>query len=483
LLIASSFLLSLVAGEMVDRLTDPRRPVCSGGLIALIWRAWLLASIWLLAFGLTARPLFASAATLVSVAILVAISNIKRRYLREPLIFSDFALLEHVIRHPRLFYIPDHWRGPVLVGIGLFLAAIVGWMLIEPRAIGGAAQALALVPASAILVSGLFLPRLLASTAGLIHEPNPQADIAHVGLLVSLLSYSVAWRLEQGMQPRAAAAMNTRPAPPYDAIIVVQAESFVDLRRFGRNDLRLPAFDRLKERAVASGLIEVPCEGAYTLRPESAVITGLGFREQSFDRFHPYLRPGRLSAEALPRLLSTAGWDAVFVHPYDPSFFRRAHAIPILGFTRSIYENAFTGARRVGPYFSDDAVAEIICKEVRAKGERGLFLYAVTMEAHDPYGKGRLPTEDDPIRQYIHHIENTDRMLARITDEFSAGEHRVLLVFFGDHVPFLPSFADPFPDARTDFVVVELGRNADRVPVQFEITRPEHLHALIRRLK
>jgi phosphoglycerol transferase MdoB-like AlkP superfamily enzyme len=157
--------------------------------------------------------------------------------------------------------------------------------------------------------------------------------------------------------------------------------------------------------------------------------------------------------------------------------------MPIFGFARFADEHAFADARRVGPYVCDEAVAEFICAEIKASigGKRSLFVYAVTMEAHDPYGKGRLPGEDDPVRQYIHHIENTDRMLARLVESLDGEDRKTLLVVFGDHVPFLPNFADPFGDSRTDYIAVEIGRNASRARTGPAVSRPEHLHALILR--
>ena len=219
------------------------------------------------------------------------------------------------------------------------------------------------------------------------------------------------------------------------------------------------------------------------LRPESAVLSGVGFRQQGFDRFHPYVRPRRLAANALPRLLAGAGWDTRFIHPYDRTFFRRHRAMPALGFARFIDERAFTGAKRYGPYVSDEALGDFLIDTLdrRKPGDPPLFAYVVTMEAHDPYGAGRLPGEDDPVRQYVRHIENTDLMLARLAKHLEASGRRCLLVMFGDHVPFLPAFAAPFKDTRTDYLVCEFGPNAAREAIDFEVSRPEHLHALILR--
>lgn len=479
--ITFSLVLTVVAGELLDCLAKPSRRLLAGGPLAVGWRAALVVSIWLLAFGLTGRLLFAAVATMVTVAIIVTISNVKQRYLREPLVFSDFALLEHLLHHPQLFYIPRRWQAASTAGVMALLVAIAVWMMIEPRAGGWLAQAMALALAAVVPTAALVMPSALASAARLVRDPEPHRDLARIGLFASLIAYTAAWRLEPPPQPRRPPPVDQRTPPPYDAIIVIQAESFIDLRRLGRSDVRLPAFDRLRQRAIATGLLDVACEGAYTLRPESAVISGRGYDDQGFDRFHPYLRPHRLAAEALPHRLARSGWDTLFVHPHDHRFFRRAHAIPALGFARFADERAFAGARRVGPYVCDDAVAELLLTEIGARAANGppLFVYAVTMEAHDPYGPGRLPDEDDPVRQYIHHVENADRMLGRIADQVDGNARRALLVFFGDHVPFLPDFADPFPDSRTDYVALELGQNASRERIAQTISRPEHLHALI----
>ena len=480
MLLGLSLLLAVFACEALDCLAQPVRPLFAGGPIVLAWRAAAIALIWLLAFGLSGRALLALAAAVVTVGVVVGISNAKRRYLREPLVFSDFALLEHAVRHPQLFYVPRRWMSAAIAGVIALIAAIAAWMAIEPRAASGVAQEMALLAVILVMAMAWFAPWTRAAAVAIVREPDIDADVARLGLLVSLTAYAVAWRHDDApVHPTA----KTEPlSPPYDAIVVVQAESFVDLRRLGYAGLRLPAFDKFKERALSSGLLEVPCQGAYTLRPESAVLTGRGFFEQGFDRFHPYLRPGRLAGNALPRLLAAEGWDTLFVHPFDRRFFRRHRAMPAMGFAGFADGRAFSAAKRYGPYVSDEAVGEFLLATIerRQADDRPLFAYAVTIEAHDPYGIGRLPDENDPVRQYVRHLENADRMLGQIGDRLDKSGKRALLVFFGDHVPFLPSLADPFPDTRTDYLVVELGAGKTVTTVDCRISRPEHLHALIR---
>lgn len=477
--ITLSFLLALALGEMADSLAQPRRALLGGGWGALLVRAAAIGWIWLLAFGLTGRTWFAAATAVVTVGVLVAISNAKQRYLREPLLFSDIPLLESIPSNLELFYVPARWR-PAFIGLlALLLASIVTWLAIEPMA-DNAAQPTALLLVIAVTGVALAKSSLLAPAA-LVQTPDPQADVGRLGLIASLLAYYAAWRLE----PAPADAATPQPVATldFDAVIVLQMESFVDLRRFGRTDLALPAFDRLKQRSWCSGLLDVPSAGAYTLRPESAVLTGRGYAEQGFDRFHPYLRPERFASGALPRLLAAAGWDTLFIHPHQRRFFRRHRAIPKLGFARFMDGRAFAGAKRFGPHVSDEAVGDALLQELdhRNRSDRPLFAYVVTMEAHDPYGPHRLPDEDDPVRQYVRHLENADRMLGRIADRLDRSGRRTLLVAFGDHVPFLPELADPFPDTRTDYVAAVFGRGLPRATLDTTVSRPEHLHALILR--
>jgi len=51
---------------------------------------------------------------------------------------------------------------------------------------------------------------------------------------------------------------------------------------------------------------------------------------------------------------------------------------------------------------------------------------------------------DQALGNLAHHLDKLDRP--------------VWLLFYGDHAPLLKAFADPFPDARTDYIIVPLGR-------------------------
>jgi len=481
--IAASELVGLAGGavawEAVDALARPRRGIFGGSRAAILGRFavfLLLSAAWL---GLFGRFWFALTASLVTLAILVAISNAKQRSLYEPLVFSDFAFLGPILRHPSLFYI-ERREGLALLGaVAVLLAVIAGWVWIEPRAIPWPAQLALLGGEVALLGLAAFSPWPAALTFA--DATDPRDAIRRFGLAASLPTAWLRWCAE-GRRPLPASPP-PEVAAGIDAVVVIQSESFMDLRRVGvATDL--PNFDRLRPRALAQGLLEVPCFGAYTLRPEVTVMTGLTAAQQSFDGLHPYLRPGRYAPASLPAALRGQGWRTVFLHPYDETFFRRHRAIPALGFDTFLSQRDLPEAERCGYYISDDATAGVIEAQLRAaRADRvPLCLVCVTMEAHDPYRPGRLPDEDDPLRQYLHHIGHADAMLARLAAQFDADVDRVLLVFYGDHAPVLPA-VDPERERRTEFMILECGRGAarDRAagtgPVQW---RPETINAFIR---
>jgi hypothetical protein len=467
-----------VAWEAVDALARPRRGMFGGSRAAIPARGiafLLLLGAWL---GLFGRFWFALAASLVTLAILVAISNAKRRSLYEPLVFSDFAFILPMLRHPSLFYIELREGLALIGGAALLVAVIAAWVGIEPHSIPVPVQ-LALLAAEAMLL-GLTAVAVPWPRALTFADPcDPRETIRRFGLALSLPTAWLRWQGE-GRQPL--------PAPPadglredVDAVVVVQSESFMDLRRIGIAT-ELPEFDRLRSRAVVHGLLEVPCFGAYTLRPEIAAITGLGAAEQSFDGLHPYLRPQRFAPASLAAALRGQGWRTVFLHPYDERFFRRSEAIPALGFERFIGQRDLPDAERCGYYISDAAVAGVIEQELRRARADGikLFLVCVTMEAHDPFRPGRVPGRDEPLQQYLHHIGHADAMLARLVADFDAAAERVLLAFYGDHAPVLKE-VDAEHERRTDFMILDCGRAAPQ-PASTEAVqwRPEQINRFIR---
>lgn len=484
IVILTALTATLVGAGRLDRLAVPagdRAPRGPGEarLLGAVIAGWL----WLLWLGLSARPLFAAVAALVTLGVFVGISRAKYAYLREPLVFSDLGFLATLIRHPALFYLDRIAAAGLGLAVLLLAGIIAAWTWAEPRELGNTAQFAAL--AAAVLSAGglLAMPGRLAGRLPVLNRHLlglPARDfVGLLGLSVSLVAGFALWRKDGR---RAGGRPPALQAGGYDAVIVLQSESFADLRR-GGVALDLPHFDRLRMRALAHGRLDVSCYGAYTHRSEAEMLTGVAFADQRMDRFDPYLRPERLAPASLARRLGGLGWRTCFLHPHDARFFRRDRAIPRLGFARFIDETAFAWEDRVGPYVGDAAVGRRVVREIDAAGAAGepLFLMAVTMETHDPYGPGRLPGIDDPVAQYARHLANADALLGTVAAALDARTGRSLLVFYGDHAPILPGHEGLAEDRATDYLVLDCGRAAAKASERLPSARsPAEINALLR---
>ncbi len=470
-----SILVAQIGGVLIELPLRPRASLLARSPAATALRSAVYLFVYGFFFVVSWRPGFAAGATLIFVAVFVAISRAKMAFIHEPLVFADLAFIADIFRHPKLFY--TGFLGPLFVvgAIGSIVAIIAAWFRLEPHMLPDRGCPLAIVLAGAWLAIALapFAPvtrRLFERWALAIKDvPEAEADVAADGQLATLVADLLGWRGDdRGRRiarwappwlPSLAVVSGSAPLP---LIVVAQCESFLDFRRLDGKRLALPALDRARARAAAWGPLETPTAGGYTMRSEFAFFTGRTPSQIGFDRYYPYLRSAPYREHALPMALRRLGYDSAFIHPYHPDFFWRHKGLPAIGFDRLAMLETFGEARTVGDYVSDLAVAERVVAEARgALGPR--FIFAATMENHGPWDAGRFDGLADPVAIFKRHLENGDAMLGHLVDAFDAWPERVVLLFYGDHVPLLKAYADPFPDVRTDYVLLELGQNARRL--------------------
>jgi phosphoglycerol transferase MdoB-like AlkP superfamily enzyme len=488
-----SFLLAFVVAQIgcvcVELLTSPRSPFVARSLPALLLRVAVFGFVFVFFFAMSWRPGFAAGATMIFTGVFVAISRAKMAFIHEPLVFADLAFIADVFRHPKLFY--TTFLGPLfmLAAIGSIAAAITVWFYFEPHILpetGSYAAILAVAVAWVLLALSPFLPflrRLWERCALAIKDvPEAHADVAADGQLVSLAGDFLAWRGDDRARrtgrwepPLPVPLVWAEGVTPAQLIVVAQCESFFDFRRLDGQPLALPSLDAARERAVAWGTLATPIAGGYTMRSEFALLTGRKPQDIGFDRYYPYLNSAAYGRQTLPSALRETGYQTVFLHPYYADFFWRHRGLPAIGFDRLVMIEDFDGASKVGDYVADLAVAERIVSQARA-ASGPQFLFAATMENHGPWEAGRFAGLTDPVAIFKRHLTNGDAMLGYLMKAFEAWPGRVALLFYGDHVPLLKAYADPFPDPRTDYVLLELGSAASRRSPQ--PAQPRAVHEL-----
>ncbi len=468
---ALSFAIEALAGN--PRHLVSRRP----GDIALRLLVYSLITVFWFAFSW--RPWLAATSCVLTVAILQVVSGLKRRIIGESLVFSDFALLRQVPRHPELYYTRPLTDPRMAVPILAGLAVVALWYALEPTALPHEPS----VAVLAVIALPLALWTLAATTgdgavgrwlAFRFAAPDLEADVARIGLPATILAYALRWRA--GRQDMTEApTISPRGAPGDDRIVmVVQLESFVDPVRLGGPPLRL--MEVIRTRATQYGRLRVPAHGAYTMRTEHAVLTGRDAEDLGFGRFDPYLTHGGEELGSLPRLARQAGFETVFIHPFHRDFFNRGAVVTRLGFDRLVMEEAFGEAPRIGPYIGDIALAERLLDEVRSRSGP-LFLFCVTMENHGPWKPGRLPGINGPGAQYLHHVAHTGEAVERLIAALA--DLPATLCVFGDHAPALPHCRPGFGATTTDYAIFDFGSQPQPQPQRVDLTAD----ALGRRLR
>ncbi len=463
---------ALLLSVAIERFAEPAagvraRPAAAwclhGGSALLCFTALLV---------LVHRPVFSALLSIVLWTLLVQINNAKYRALREPFLFSDFALFSQAVRYPRLYLPFLDMRHTVAGGLVSVSGCYLG-ITVEPTLI----PRIGVDSFATMIAAGLVASAMLLLT-GIRYGPEPSfepvADMRHLGLLASLWLYRLAesktvakapstGRFGAGLPSRSGRAGNRLPD-----LIVIQSESFFDARRLWpgvRPDI-LQMFDRLAAHGM-SGRLVVPAWGANTMRTEFSFLTGIPALDLGVHRFNPFRRYARRPLPGIARRLQALGYRTICIHPHPIGFFGRDRVYPHLGFDRFIDIESFRAAEKFGPYISDASVA---CKvaEMLDTEQSPLFVFAITMENHGPLHLEKFSAEEEKglytapppggfgdLTVYLRHLANADRMLDSLWRRLSESDRDGALCFFGDHVPSLPDVYHrlDFDDGRTDYLI------------------------------
>lgn len=479
-------------GRRFDLLVDGTPLV----LITLLYSSVLL---------LTGRSLFSGLLAAGGALLLFAVNRLKLSQFKEPLVFVDFGLFAQMLRHPR-FYFPYIFPLPVVLTVALAVFGMAALYRMQPPLEAGTRLPWVLFYA-ALLPSILLLLRFFPVgerwVAALVEKRrpafDPNTDFAAFGLTGSLLLHALAHAHRPGRDGEGGAMPRGRRSPecvwPPAAlapasgekphVVLIQAESFFDLRRAdpGIDPSVYANFDRLRGEGV-SGEMRVSAHGAYTMRTEFSVLTGIPNGKLGTDAMNPYLSAARRRIWSLADHFRKQGYRCVCVHPYDLKFFRRDKVMPNLGFDELHGEALFSSAERIGPYVGDEVLAEYLLSLLEKSGEP-LFIFAITIEAHGPWDGDRfkdMPTPPEPVAApgwggpgmaaYLTHLRDTDRMLGMLADAPGHGRDRVIALY-GDHVGCVPE--DRPVNGNTDYLVWS-GRR--REAVQRDI-RAEEIGGLV----
>jgi len=159
--------------------------------------------------------------------------------------------------------------------------------------------------------------------------------------------------------------------------------------------------------------------------------------------------------DSLFRVFGGDGYRTLFMHPGDAWFYNRENVYRWLGAGEELFADDMDSPEYKGRWVTDAYMAGQIERQFEDTVAAGKTLCSVTVTIQnhmsytaDKYGAGYVfppvPTDADLsdeartlLSVYMEGVRDADAMLGELTDYFSASGEPVVLVFWGDHLPYL----------------------------------------------
>ena len=264
-------------------------------------------------------------------------------------------------------------------------------------------------------------------------------------------------------------------------IIMVMNEAFSDITdgsmfNWAEGDDPLPNLHALQNDPHAlTGHIVVPGFAGGTANTEFDVLTGMQTNALS-DTTTSAMRVINRNLDSLFRVFDADGYRTSFYHPGDAWFYNRENVYRWLGAEHEVFAKDMKDLEYKGRWVTDDYMAGLIEEEFETAVSEGrpLFNYTTTIQNHmsytaDKYGEGHTfapvsVTADisDETRTmlevYTEGVRDADAMLGRLTAYFAERSEPVVLVFYGDHLPYLGDNQKGYAELGSEVAIAENDR-------------------------
>jgi len=252
--------------------------------------------------------------------------------------------------------------------------------------------------------------------------------------------------------PKTSAALAEENRTP--TVIFLMSESFFDVAKLDNVTFKpdpIPNFHKITKQFQSGEFISSAyCGGTGYVEME--VMTGLCGNLLKDGDTLTYLTKDDVY-EKIPSIsdvFKNYGYKTVFIHSYNSQLYNRKKIYTDFGFDEVLFEDSFQSPEYRGGYISDMDLSEKIISVYEEKGDKDLFLYAISMENHQPYPENKFEKSDIKIitdhldereksvfGSYITGISDADKALGSLIRYFKGKKDPVMLVFFGDHMPNL----------------------------------------------
>ena len=470
-LAASVLILLYVLWAQPSALGDTLSGMFTQPLLLLL--NWLPIALLCAALGFAlANPMYGAAVVGLITGVMSLINRVKITMRSEPFVPRDIVLVKEAADAMGNYDLSLPWAqaGVLLLLILLFVAA---GMLLPPKK---PEKKRGLVRAAACLLCLLLLVGLVAFvySSDAVYEsfetekPYDSCAVADELGFPYYFCYhfsTMSVAKPEGFDRAEAESWEQDYEAPEDAaelnVVFVMNEAFSDILNedvfvFPEGEHPMSVYNELAagENAYA-GHIVIPYFGGGTADTEFDVATGmqtnlLNPNSPSLTAFRCVERP----MESLYRVFGSEGYTTSFMHPGDGWFYGRDEVYELLGAQEIYFADDMEGLEYKGEWVTDASFAKLIEQRFEDSVSSGVpdFTYAVTIQNHmsyteDKYGDYACPKVEATVELspevqtavdvYAEGIRDANAMLKELTEFYSAQSEPVLLIFFGDHLPYL----------------------------------------------
>lgn len=254
-----------------------------------------------------------------------------------------------------------------------------------------------------------------------------------------------------------AEAVQPTEAKPVNVIIVMN-EAFSDVpdaKGLHFPEEPLPNLQSMRQDPHAvTGHLVVPGFAGGTANTEFDVLTGIQTNALSATTTSS-MRVVNRNLDSLFRLYGADGYHTSYFHPGDDWFYNRENVMQWMGAEETRFVDEMPDLQYKGRWVTDACLVNLIQQEFEdtmAAGQN-LFHYITTIQNHmsytsDKYGadypypplETDLPLSDNVrslLEVYTEGARDADAMLGALRDYFATRSEPVVLVYYGDHLPYL----------------------------------------------
>ena len=243
-------------------------------------------------------------------------------------------------------------------------------------------------------------------------------------------------------------------------VIMVMNEAFSDITdyetfAYDESNDPLPNLHAMQQDPHAvTGHIVVPNFAAGTANTEFDIMTGIQTNALSATTTSA-MRVVNRNLDSLFRVYGENGYHTSYFHPGDNWFYNRENVLAWMGADETRFTNRMENMETKGRWVTDAYLVGLIQDEFEETVADGntLFHYMTTIQNHmsytpDKYGDGYFYPEvplnisvsghvETLLKVYTEGARDADTMLGELKEYFSQQNEPVVLVFFGDHLPYL----------------------------------------------